>query len=130
MSSGQVVGSMPTGTFWKVASPAMGGFVSLKTSLKVWVMLGATQETRHLTMCILLKRVRTALTMLAARVLLPVAHDAVEAADLVVGEALHELARVGAELVDAAWSGTRWRSTGTGVLGRTSLFSGKRPLVR
>ncbi len=57
---------MPTGTFWKT-SPAMGGTVSWNTMRKVCVMLGATHATRHLTMCILLKRVRTELTMLAAR---------------------------------------------------------------
>jgi hypothetical protein len=71
MSMGQVVGSMPTGTFWKVASPCICGFVFWNTSRKVCVMLGATHETRHLTMCILPKRVRTLVTMFPARVCWP-----------------------------------------------------------
>ncbi len=102
----------------------------MKASLNVCVMLGATHETRHFTMCILLKRVRIALTMLARAPLLAVAHHAEEAADLGVRQPLHELAGVRRELLDRALLGNQIEMTGTGVFGRTSLFSGKRPFVR
>jgi hypothetical protein len=66
-SSGQLVGSMPIGTSLKLLSPTMGGLVSVNASLKLWVIEGARHDTRHLTMCILAKRWRTALTICAAR---------------------------------------------------------------
>src|SRR6478609_10192969 len=66
-SSGQVVGSMPTGTSLKVLSPKIGGFTLLNTNLKLCVTVGDTQDAFHFTICIFEKRWRTVLTMLFER---------------------------------------------------------------
>ncbi len=66
-SSGQVDGSMPTGTSLNVLSPRMGGLVSRNMSLKLCVALGAMHDTFHFTMFIFEKRWRTVLTIAALR---------------------------------------------------------------
>src|SRR5262245_24230674 len=129
MSRGQVVGSMPTGTFWNVASPPMGGVTLAKNSLNVWVMVGATHDTCHFTIHILLKRVRTELTMLAARA------SCLSRTTLkkppISGLAKPSMnSRALALNSSTTLLGSQIEITGTGVLGGTSLFSGKRPLVR
>jgi hypothetical protein len=65
-SSGQVVGSMPTGTSLNVLSPRSGVFMLLKKSLNVCVTLGATHATFQRTMLIFEKRWRTVPTMACA----------------------------------------------------------------
>jgi hypothetical protein len=120
---------MPTGTFWNVASPAMGGFVFMNASLNVCVMLGATHETRHFTMCILLKRVRTAFTMFAARASC-LSRTTVKKPPISVLAIPSMNSRELAPNSSTSLLGNQIEMTGTGVFGSTSLFSGKRPFVR
>lgn len=107
----------------------MGGLVLLKNSLKVWVMLGATQETRHFTTCILLKRVRTAFTMFVARPSWP-PRTMLKKPPISVLASPSMNSRAFAPSSSSTLAGNQIEIVGTGVFGRTSLFSGKRPLVR